>query len=83
MLGILKSKNFRIITMSKSFPANSEIKSQTTWSTNIKNKITNTVVNVIKKDFNKYRSSIFTSSLIYFVDVVIGIFTRCKGKLIF
>lgn len=60
ILGILKSKNFRIIKKSKSLPANSEMKSQTTCNTNMKNRITNTVVNVIMKDFNKYLSSIFT-----------------------
>ena len=69
--------------MSKSFPANSEINSQTTCNTNMKKRITNTEVNVVRKDFNKYLSSIFTSRLIYFVDVVIRVSTRHKGKLIF
>jgi len=59
-LGILKSKNLPIMKRSKSFPANSDIKSQTTCNMNIKKRITNTVANVIKKDFNKYLSSIFT-----------------------
>ena len=65
-LGIAKRRNFKIIMKSKSFPANSEINSQTVWSMNIKNKITNTVVNVVRKDFNKYLSIIFTKiNLIY------------------
>jgi hypothetical protein len=47
-------------------PANSAINSQTVCKMNIKNKITNTVVNVIIKDFNKYLSKIFTGiNLIY------------------
>ena len=64
ILGILKSKNLRIIIKSKSFPANSEMKSHTTCKTNMKNRITNTEVNVMRKDFNKYLSSIFTRRLI-------------------
>jgi len=60
ILGILKSRNFRIITKSRSLPANSEMKSHTTCNTNMKKRITNTEANVIRKDFNKYLSSIFT-----------------------
>ena len=65
-LGIAKTRNFIIIIKSNPLPASSEINSHTTWSMNIKNKITNTVANVIKKDFNKYLSNIFTKiNLIY------------------
>ncbi len=60
ILGIEKSKNLIIIIKSKSFPANSVIKSQTVWRIKIKKRITKTVVNVIRNDFNKYLSSIFT-----------------------
>ncbi|WP_246034213.1 hypothetical protein [Flavobacterium sangjuense] len=45
---------------SKSLPASSEMNSQTTCKTNMKKRITNTVVNVMRNDFNKYLSSIFT-----------------------
>ena len=60
ILGIEKVKNFTINKKSKSLPANSEIKSQTVCNINIKKRITNTVANVVRKDFNKYLSSIFT-----------------------
>ena len=60
ILGIENNKNFITSKKSKSLPASSEMKSQTVWSMNIKNKITNTVVNVIKNVFNKYLSNIFT-----------------------
>lgn len=60
ILGIEKSRNLIIIIKSKSFPANSVIKSQTVWRIKMKKRITKTVVNVIRNDFNKYLSSIFT-----------------------
>ena len=64
--GIENTKNLSTIKKSRSFPANSEMKSQTVCKMNIKNKITNTVVNVIKKDLSKYLSNIFTNAnLIY------------------
>ena len=62
--GIEKVKNFIINIKSKSLPANSAIKSHTVCNMNIKKRITNTVANVDKKDFNKYLSRIFTSKLI-------------------
>ncbi len=66
ILGNEKSKNFITVKKSRSLPANSAINSQTVCKMNIKNKITNTVVNVIIKDFNKYLSKIFTGiNLIY------------------
>lgn len=60
ILGIENNKNLTIIIKSKSLPANSVIKSQTVWRIKMKKRITKTVVNVIKKDFNKYLSSSFT-----------------------
>ena len=60
ILGILNKRNFKIMIKSKSLPANSEMNSQTTCKTNMKKRITNTVANVTRKDFNKYLSSIFT-----------------------
>jgi hypothetical protein len=60
ILGIENNKNFITVRKSKSFPANSAINNQTVWSMNIKNKITNTVANVIMNVFNKYLSNIFT-----------------------
>lgn len=47
-LGDAKAKNFIIIMKSRSLPANSDINNQTVCKMNIKNKITNTEVNVIK-----------------------------------
>jgi hypothetical protein len=47
-LGEANSKNFSTITKSKSLPANSLINNQTVCKMKIKNKITNTEVNVIK-----------------------------------
>jgi hypothetical protein len=41
-------------------PANSAINSQTDWRMNIKKRITNTMVNVVRKVFSKYLSRIFT-----------------------
>jgi len=58
--GIEKSRNFIIKMASRSFPASSLIKSQTVWRTNIKKRITNTEVNVIRKVFRRYLSRIFT-----------------------
>ena len=60
ILGIENNKNLTIIMKSKSLPANSPMKSQIDWRIKMKKRITKTVVNVIKKDFNKYLSSIFT-----------------------
>ena len=60
ILGMEKSKNLRIIIKSRSLPANSVMKSQTVWRIKMKKRITKTVVNVIRKDFNKYLSRIFT-----------------------
>ncbi|ANO48839.1 hypothetical protein Pf1_00591 [Flavobacterium columnare] len=57
--GVAKIKNLMIIKKSRSFPANSDINNQTVCKMNIKNKITNTEVNVIKKDLSRYRSRIF------------------------
>jgi hypothetical protein len=61
--GIENIKNLMIKATSKSLPASS-VNSQTVCSMNIKNKITNTVVNVIRNVFNKYLSRIFTQELI-------------------
>jgi hypothetical protein len=60
ILGIENNKNLTIIMKSKSLPANSPMKSQIDWRIKMKKRITKTVVNVIRKDFNKYLSSIFT-----------------------
>ena len=66
ILGIENTKNLITIKKSRSFPANSEMKSQTVCRINIKNKITNTVANVIKKVLSKYLSNNFTkANLIY------------------
>jgi hypothetical protein len=59
-LGIENSKNFKTIEVSKSLPANSAINSQTVCRMNIKKRITNTTVNVIRKVFKMYLSIIFT-----------------------
>jgi hypothetical protein len=48
-----------MVIKSKSFPANSAINNQILCKTKIKKRITNTVANVIRKDFNKYLSIIF------------------------
>ena len=58
--GIENKRNFITNAKSKSLPASSAMNSQTVCSMNIKNKITNTVANVIKNVFNKYLSRIFT-----------------------
>jgi hypothetical protein len=58
--GIEKSKNLNTIEVSKSLPANSAISSQTVCNMNIKKRITNTTVNVIRKVFRMYLSIIFT-----------------------
>lgn len=59
-LGIENNKNFMIIDTSKSLPANSAINSQTVCKMNIKKRITNTTVNVIRNVFRMYLSIIFT-----------------------
>jgi hypothetical protein len=83
-LGIEYIKNLRIKVISRSFPASSAIKSQTVCKMNIKKRITNTEVNVIRKVFKRYLSRIFTPAfLVYIVNVIIGIFTFNKCKLIF
>ena len=61
--GIEYIKNFKIKMKSKSLPANSAIKSQTVCKMNIKKRITNTEVNVIKNVFKRYLSRIFTQSI--------------------
>ena len=58
--GMEKSRNFKTINASKSLPANSAISNQTVCKMNIKKRITNTTVNVIKKVFKMYLSIIFT-----------------------
>ena len=58
--GIENKRNFITNAKSKSLPASSAMNNQTVCSMNIKNKITNTVANVIKNVFNKYLSRIFT-----------------------
>jgi hypothetical protein len=58
--GIENNKNLITIEKSKSLPANSAISSQTVWRMNIKKRITNTTVNVIRKVFKMYLSRIFT-----------------------
>jgi hypothetical protein len=58
--GIENSKNLRTIEKSKSLPANSAISNQTVCNMNIKKRITNTTVNVIRKVFRMYLSIIFT-----------------------
>ena len=60
MRGMANKRNFKTSTMSKSFPASSAIKSQTVCKINIKKRITNTEVNVIRNVFKRYLSSIFT-----------------------
>lgn len=60
--GIEKSKNFNTDVKSRSFPANSEINSQTVCNINIKNKIINTEASVVTKVLRRYRSSIFKPS---------------------
>ena len=60
MRGMANSKNFKTRTMSKSFPANSAINSQTVCKINIKQRITKTEANVIANDFKMYLSNIFT-----------------------
>lgn len=62
ILGIENSKNFKTNIKSKSFPANSAMNNQTVWSINIKNKITNTVINVDTNVFRRYLSSIFNAN---------------------
>ena len=59
ILGIEKSRNFTTNNKSRSLPASSDINSHTVCSMNMKNRITNTVVNVSKNVFNKYLSRIF------------------------
>lgn len=58
--GIENNKNWIIINVSKSLPANSAINSQTVCKMNIKKRITNTTVNVIRNVFRMYLSIIFT-----------------------
>jgi len=60
ILGIANSKNLRTIAKSKSLPANSAMNNHTDCSMNMKKRITNTMVNVVRKVFNKYLSRIFT-----------------------
>jgi hypothetical protein len=58
--GIENIKNLNTIDKSKSLPASSAINNQTVWSINIKKRITNTVVNVIRNVLRMYLSKIFT-----------------------
>jgi hypothetical protein len=58
--GIENSKNLSTIEKSKSLPASSAISNQTVCNMNIKKRITNTTVNVIRKVFRIYLSIIFT-----------------------
>ena len=81
-LGILNNKNFKITIVSKSFPANSAMKSQMVCRIKIKNKITNTEVNVNRKVRKMYLSKIF-NGLFYRVEVVVGVFGFVKFKLTF
>ena len=60
MLGIEKSRNLTISIKSKSFPANSDIKSQTVCNIKMKKRITKTEANVVKNVFKMYLSRIFT-----------------------
>ena len=60
MVGAQNERNLIMVKKSKSLPANSAMKSQIPCKTNIKNKITNTEVNVIMKDLIMYLSNIFT-----------------------
>jgi hypothetical protein len=62
-LGMEYIKNLRINIISRSFPASSAIKSQTVCKINIKKRITNTEVNVIKKVFKRYLSRILTQAI--------------------
>ena len=60
IVGAQKDKNLTMVKKSKSLPANSAMNNQIPCKTNIKNKITNTEVNVIMKDLIMYLSNIFT-----------------------
>ena len=53
ILGIEYSKNCTTIKKLKSLPANSDINNQTVCNIKMKNKITKTVVNVVRKVFSK------------------------------
>ena len=60
ILGVANKRNFKTETKSKSFPASSEINSQTVCKMKIKNRMTNTVKKVDMNCLNKYLSRIFT-----------------------
>ena len=60
ILGMKNTINFKIRVKSRSFPASSEIKSQTVCKMKIKKRITNTEVNVVRNVFRMYLSRIFT-----------------------
>ena len=62
--GIENNKNLITIIKSKSLPASSAINNQTVCKMNIKKRITNTVVNVIRNVLRMYLSKIFTYELI-------------------
>ena len=65
-LGLTLTRNLKIISNSKSLPANSEIYNQTDWSKKISIKIQKVLANVFKYDLNMYKSSIFNDfNLIY------------------
>ena len=81
-LGILKTKNFKITIVSKSFPANSAMNNQIVCRIKIRNKITNTEVKVNRNVRKMYLSRIF-NGLFYRVEVVIGVFVFVKFKLTF
>ena len=59
-VGVMYIKNFKIVAMSKSLPANSLIYNQMACKTKISMSITNTLIKVLRYDFNMYLSNIFT-----------------------
>jgi hypothetical protein len=53
ILGIANNKNLRTRIRSRSFPASSEMKSQTVCRMKMKNRITNTEANVVMNVFKR------------------------------
>ena len=58
-LGDTLIKNLRMISSSRSLPANSEMYSQTDWSKKINIKMQNVLAKVLRYDLNMYKSRIF------------------------
>ncbi len=59
-VGVIYIKNFKTVTMSKSFPANSLMYSHIACKTKISMSITNTLIKVLRYVVNMYLSNIFT-----------------------